>query len=135
MIYFDNAATTLRKPDCVIQAVVQAMQSFGNSGRGIHSGALSASRIIYDARAAQVAKYFDAVGVRATVDARNEKIGRKVRDNELKRIPYMLIVGEKEQADGTVAVRPQGGGEQCVMTMEDFAKKINDECREMTKEF
>jgi threonyl-tRNA synthetase len=47
----------------------------------------------------------------------------------------MLIVGEKEQADCTVAVRPQGGAEQCVMTMEDFAKKINDECREMTKEF
>ena len=89
----------------------------------------------YNDYAAKVAKYFDTVGVRATVDARNEKIGRKVRDNELKRIPYMLIVGEKEQADGTVAVRPQGGGEQCVMTMEDFAKKINDECREMTKEF
>ena len=52
MIYFDNAATTLRKPDCVIQAVVEAMQSFGNSGRGIHDGALSASRTIYDARCA-----------------------------------------------------------------------------------
>ena len=59
MIYFDNAATTLRKPDCVIQAVVQAMQSFGNSGRGVHSGALSASRIIYDARAA-LAQLFGA---------------------------------------------------------------------------
>ena len=57
MIYFDNAATTLRKPDCVIQAVVQAMQSFGNSGRGIHGGALSASRIIYDARAALAALF------------------------------------------------------------------------------
>ena len=59
MIYFDNAATTLRKPDCVIQAVVEAMQSFGNSGRGIHGGALSASRIIYDARAA-LAELFGA---------------------------------------------------------------------------
>ena len=59
MIYFDNAATTLRKPDCVIQAVVQAMQSFGNSGRGVHGGALSASRIIYDARAA-LAELFGA---------------------------------------------------------------------------
>ena len=59
MIYFDNAATTLRKPDCVIQAVVQAMQSFGNSGRGVHGGALSASRIIYDARAA-LAQLFGA---------------------------------------------------------------------------
>ncbi len=89
----------------------------------------------YNDYASKVAKYFDSVGVRATIDARNEKIGRKVRDNELKRIPYMLIVGEKEQTDGTVAVRPQGGGEQCVMSMEDFAKKINDEVAEMTKDF
>ena len=89
----------------------------------------------YNDYAAQVARYFDSVGVRATIDERNEKIGRRVRDNELKRIPYMLIVGEKEQADGTVAVRPQGGGEQSVMSMEDFAKKINDEVAEMTKEF
>ena len=50
MIYFDNAATTLQKPDCVIQAVSEAMCSLGNSGRGVHGGALSASRIIYDAR-------------------------------------------------------------------------------------
>ena len=52
MIYFDNAATTLRKPDCVVRAVTEAMCSLGNSGRGVHSGALGASRIIYDARAA-----------------------------------------------------------------------------------
>ncbi len=89
----------------------------------------------YNDYAAKVAKYFDSVGVRATIDDRNEKIGRKVRDNELKRIPYMLIVGEKEQADGTVAVRPQGGGEQSVMSMEDFAAKINEEVASMTKDF
>ena len=52
MIYFDNAATTMRKPDCVVRAVTDAMCSLGNSGRGVHSGALSASRIIYDTRAA-----------------------------------------------------------------------------------
>ena len=52
MIYFDNAATTMRKPECVVQAVTEAMCSLGNSGRGVHSGALSASRIIYDTRAA-----------------------------------------------------------------------------------
>ena len=50
MIYFDNAATTLQKPDCVIQAVSEAMCSLGNSGRSVHGGALSASRTIYDAR-------------------------------------------------------------------------------------
>ena len=52
MIYFDNAATTMRKPDCVVEAVTQAMCTLGNSGRGVHSGALSASRIIYDTRSA-----------------------------------------------------------------------------------
>lgn len=52
MIYFDNAATTMRKPECVVQAVTEAMCSLGNSGRGVHSGALSASRIIYETRVA-----------------------------------------------------------------------------------
>ena len=61
MIYFDNAATTLRKPDCVIGAVTEAMGSMGNSGRGVHSGALSASRTIYDTRAA-LARLFGAEG-------------------------------------------------------------------------
>ena len=59
MIYFDNAATTLRKPSCVVQAVAEAMCSLGNSGRGVHSGALNASRIIYDTRAA-LARLFGA---------------------------------------------------------------------------
>ena len=59
MIYFDNAATTLRKPKCVVEAVTEAMCSLGNSGRGVHGGALSASRIIYDARMA-LAQLFGA---------------------------------------------------------------------------
>ena len=59
MFYFDNAATTMRKPDCVIDAVTRAMCSLGNSGRGVHSGALSASRIIYDTRVA-LAQLFGA---------------------------------------------------------------------------
>ncbi len=87
----------------------------------------------YNEYAKQLAKYLDGEGVRANVDDRNEKIGRKIRDNEMKRIPYMLVVGEKEQADGTVAVRKQGGGDQGVMSKEDFAKKINDEVKEMLK--
>lgn len=87
----------------------------------------------FNAYAADVAKYFDKVGVRAIVDGRNEKIGRKIRDNEMRRIPYMLIVGEKEQADGTVAVRKQGQGDQGTMSMEDFAKKVKDEVAEQLK--
>ena len=87
----------------------------------------------YNEYAKQLAKYLDGEGVRANVDDRNEKIGRKIRDNEMKRIPYMLVVGEKEQADGTVAVRKQGGGDQGVMSKEDFARKINGEVKEMLK--
>ena len=87
----------------------------------------------YNDYAKKVCRYLDNQGVRATVDSHNEKIGRKIRDNEMKRIPYMLVVGEKEQADGTVAVRKQGGGEQSVMSMEDFAAKINADVAEMLK--
>ena len=54
------------------------------------------------------------------MDDRNEKIGRKIRDNELKRIPYLLIVGEKEEAEGLVSVRAQGEGDKGQMTMEAF---------------
>ncbi len=87
----------------------------------------------YNDYAKSVAKQLDAAGVRPTIDLRNEKIGRKVRDNELKRIPYMLIVGEQEQNDGTVSVRKQGSDERGVMSVADFAAKINGEVAEMLK--
>ena len=87
----------------------------------------------YNDYASEVQKYLDAQGVRANVDDRNEKIGRKIRDNELKRVPYMVIVGEKEAAEGLVAMRKQGGGEQATMTKEEFARRINDEVAEMIK--
>ncbi len=83
--------------------------------------------------AQEVQKYLDAQGVRANVDDRNEKIGRKIRDNELKRVPYMVIVGEKEAAEGLVSMRKQGGGEQATMTKEEFAQRINAEVAEMLK--
>ena len=81
----------------------------------------------YNDYARKVSKYFASQGVRAVIDDRNEKIGRKIRDNELKRTPYMVIVGEKEMEEGLVSMRKQGGGEQATMSMEDFAKRINDE--------
>jgi len=83
----------------------------------------------------KVSKYLNDNNVRAIVDDRSEKIGRKVRDNELKRIPYMLIVGEKEVNDNTVSVRKQGVGDQGTMNFEDFANKINEEVRQMTEKF
>jgi threonyl-tRNA synthetase len=81
--------------------------------------------------AKKVARYFDDNGVRATIDDRNEKIGRKIRDNEIKRVPYMVVVVEKEAADGLVSMRKQGGGEQATMSMEEFASRINAEVAKM----
>jgi threonyl-tRNA synthetase len=75
----------------------------------------------------EVAKQLNAQDVRVQVDDRNEKIGRKIRDNELKRIPFMLIVGEKEAENGEVAVRKQGEGDKGTMKVAEFAKLVNDE--------
>ncbi len=84
----------------------------------------------------QVADYLNENDVRTIIDERNEKIGRKIRDNEMKHIPYLIIVGEKEAAEGLVNVRKRGGqGEQESMTMQQFAQKIQDEVRQMTEEF
>ena len=68
--------------------------------------------------------------IRVVVDDRNEKIGRKIRDNELKRIPYMLIVGEKEAENNVVSVRKQGEGDKGSMEIATFAAQINDEVDE-----
>ena len=87
----------------------------------------------YNDYAREVKTFFDKAGVRALIDDRNEKIGRKIRDNELKRVPYMVVVGEKEAAEGFVSMRKQGGGEQATMTKEEFAKRICDEVAEQLK--
>ncbi|KAA6336309.1 Threonine--tRNA ligase [termite gut metagenome] len=71
--------------------------------------------------------YFDSQDIRVFVDSRNEKIGRKIRDNELQHIPYMLIVGEKEVENGEVSVRKQGEGDKGVMKFEEFGKILNEE--------
>ena len=80
----------------------------------------------YNAYAEEVVAYLNERDVRAQIDDRNEKIGRKIRDNELKRIPYLLIVGEKEAAERTVSVRAQGEGDKGSMTLEEYAKYMND---------
>lgn len=67
--------------------------------------------------------------IRALIDDRNETIGKKIRENELKRIPYLLIVGEKEAESGTVSVRKQGGESLGVMTAEEFVIHINEEIK------
>ena len=89
----------------------------------------------FNAYAQQVADRLAEYDVRAIVDDRNEKIGRKIRDNELKRIPYLLIVGENEQGSDTISVRRQGEGDQGTMTPEQFAADINNRIKEMMSEF
>lgn len=75
--------------------------------------------------------------IRAIVDDRNEKIGRKIRDNELKRIPYMLIVGEKEAENQQVAVRKQGEGDKGkgTMSVEEFAAQLTQEINQMINQY
>lgn len=79
----------------------------------------------------QVAKELNAADVRAIVDDRNEKIGKKIRDNELKRIPYLLIVGEKEAQNGEISVRKQGEGDKGTMKITTFAQNLTDEVNNM----
>ena len=79
----------------------------------------------------RVAADLNAQDIRVQVDDRNEKIGRKIRDNELKRIPYMLIVGEKEAENGEVSVRKQGAGDVGTVKAAEFAKMITDEVNAM----
>jgi len=83
----------------------------------------------------EVAATLNKQDIRTIVDDRNEKIGRKIRDNELKRIPYMLIVGEKEFENGEVAVRKQGDGDKGSMKVADFAAIISEEVEKMVNQF
>ncbi|MDR2232370.1 MAG: threonine--tRNA ligase [Tannerella sp.] len=78
-----------------------------------------------------VATQLEQNDIRVKVDDRNEKIGRKIRDNELKRIPYLLIVGEKESENATVSVRKQGEGDKGSMNITTFAAQIASEVDEM----
>ena len=87
----------------------------------------------YNEFAQKVSNILENYDIRTAVDERNEKIGKKIRDNELKRIPYMLIVGEKEAESNTVSVRRQGDGDKGSMSLEDFAKLVNSEVEEAMK--
>ena len=86
----------------------------------------------YNEYAQHVVDVLDEQGVRAAIDVRNEKIGRKIRDNELKRIPYLLIVGEKEAANEEVSVRKQGEGDKGSEKILTFAAEINAKVAEQT---
>jgi threonyl-tRNA synthetase len=81
----------------------------------------------YHDYAEKVSDFLKNYDIRTLIDERSEKIGKKIRDNELKRIPYLLIIGEKEQENGTVSVRRQGEGDKGVMKLEEFAEFMQSE--------
>ncbi|MGD1839784.1 MAG: threonine--tRNA ligase [Thermonemataceae bacterium] len=81
----------------------------------------------YHDYAHQIKSHLEAADIRGAIDERDEKIGRKIRDAEVKKIPYMLIVGEKEQADNQMAVRKHGEGDVGSFTIEDFVTQFKEE--------
>ena len=87
----------------------------------------------YNDYAKKIGEFLNNNDIRALIDDRNETIGKKIRENEIKRIPYLLIVGEKEEHSGTVSVRRQGEGDKGSMTVEEFAGMIGDEVNKMIK--
>ena len=89
----------------------------------------------YNDYAEKVLNFLNNYDIRTLIDDRNEKIGKKIRDNELKKIPYLLIVGEKEFDNETVSVRVQGDGDKGSMKLEDFAELINKEVKAQTEAY
>jgi threonyl-tRNA synthetase len=87
----------------------------------------------YSEYAHSVAAQLKAADIRAELDERSEKIGRKIRDTELMKTPYMLIVGEKEAADGTVSVRKHGEGDKGALSIEEFSNEIRNIVSEQIK--
>ncbi|PWB07417.1 threonine--tRNA ligase [Paramuribaculum intestinale] len=88
----------------------------------------------YNDYAFEVARQLNEADVRAIVDDRNEKIGKRIRDNELKRIPYLLVVGEKEAQNGEVSVRKQGEGDKGTMKIATFAANLTEEVKNLTNQ-
>lgn len=86
----------------------------------------------YNDYSKKVCEMLNNYDIRASIDDRNETIGKKIRENELKRIPFLLVVGEKEESAQMVSVRRQGEGDQGSMSVEAFATMVNDEVKKMT---
>ena len=85
----------------------------------------------YHTYAEKVLSLLQSSEVRAEIDTRSEKTGKKIRDAELKRIPFMLIVGEREEADGTISVRRQGEGDLGTFSVDGFSELIREEIRKL----
>ena len=84
--------------------------------------------------AVELKKKLDAAGVRAETDLRNEKIGYKIREAQMQKLPYMLVVGDKEKEAGTVSVRTRGGVDLGAMPVDEFIAKITGQIKSRTNE-
>ena len=127
-----------RHPVMLHRAIVGSLERFIGILIEQHAGALPAwlapvqvvVASITDAQAAyaaEVAKILQKQGVRASLDLRNEKINYKIREHSMQKVPFILVVGDKEKANGTVAVRARGNLDQGVVPVADFVQKlVND---------
>ena len=139
---FRNAANELETPICIHRAPLGTHERFigfliehyaGNFPLWLNPKQVAILPISekYNEYAKKVLGLLNFYDIRALVDERNEKIGKKIRDNELKKIPYMLIIGEKEAGEGTVALRKHGEGDKGSMRIEEFGKLIADEVKKI----
>ena len=128
-----------RKPPVMLhRAIVGSLERFIGILIEQHAGALPlwlapqqvVVACITDAQAeyaAEIAKSLQKQGVRASADLRNEKITYKIREHSMQKVPYILVVGDKEKANGTVAVRARGNLDLGAMTLENFIRKLSDD--------
>ena len=127
-----------RTPVMLHRAIVGSLERFIGILIEQHAGALPAWLAplqvavlnITDGQAeyaAAVAKTLQKQGVRVTTDLRNEKINYKIREHSMQKVPYILVVGDKEKANGAVAVRARGNQDLGVMAVQDFAQKLLDD--------
>ena len=85
--------------------------------------------------AKKVSEFLENNEIRALVDNRNETMGKKIRDAEMQKVPYMIIVGEQEELDETISVRKHGGADLGTISVESFSTIVNEEIKKTLKEF
>lgn len=139
-LYYNGADNTKHQPVMIHRAIFGSMERFVavliENTAGKFPLWLAPEQVVilpisekFNEYSKNVLNILNNSDIRTLIDDRNEKIGKKIRDNELKRIPYLVIVGEKEAESGTVAVRKQGEGDKGVMTIDEFVSFINAEIR------
>jgi len=137
-LYFNGADNSKHQPVMIHRAIFGSMERFVavliENTAGKFPLWLSPDQVVvlpisekFNDYSKNVLNFLNNSDIRTLIDDRNEKIGKKIRDNELKRIPYLIIVGEKEAESNTLAVRKQGEGDKGVMTLEEFVAFIRKE--------